>query len=149
MAVCLAVALDCEPFPLAAGGAVPVRIEVFTTSERPVIGADAGRIGSAGASFDIQIYELDGIALAETRLSEGLPADAGRARPEAARRIHSMRPEEMAGIRRAAFGLAKLVQHGLDRLPAIVLDNEAVVLGVTDVGEAMRRYRQWRTGSAP
>jgi len=140
--------LACGPFALAADEGVPARVEIFTTSERPITGTMPGRQGLADSSIDIQIYELDGIALVEARLSEGLPGDVERARPAAARRIHAMRPEEMAGIQRAAFGLARLVQHGLYRLPAIVLDGEAVVLGVTDVGEAVRRYRQWRRGSA-
>ena len=55
----------------------------------------------------------------------------------------------MEAIQRAALGLAKMVRYGLDRVPAIVLDGEAVVLGVTDPGEALRRYRQWREGRAP
>ena len=108
----------------------------------------SGRQSVTEASADIQMYELDGIALAMARLSVGLPADAERARPEAVRRIQAMRLEEMARIRRAAFGLARLLQHGIDRFPAIVIDDEAVVLGVTDLGEAVRRYRQWQSGVA-
>ncbi|MEA3275692.1 MAG: DUF1525 domain-containing protein, partial [Pseudomonadota bacterium] len=39
-------------------------------------------------------------------------------------------------------------EYGIDRYPAIVLDGQAVVYGVTDVGEALRHYRMWQ-GRAP
>ena len=44
----------------------------------------------------------------------------------------------------AAHGLAKAMQYGVDRYPAIVFDGQAVVYGVTDVQTAIAHYRAWR-----
>ena len=133
----------------AAQTAAPLQIEVFTTAQRPVPASHRDDVAAGHAPVDLQIYRIDGIARAESRLSDGLASDPQQARPEATRRIQALGGEEMAAIQRAALGLAKMVQYGLDRVPAIVLDGEAVVLGVTDPGEALRRYRQWRGGRAP
>jgi integrating conjugative element protein (TIGR03757 family) len=45
---------------------------------------------------------------------------------------------------RAALGLTKAVQYGIDRYPAIVFDGQAEVFGIADVEQAFHRYRQWR-----
>ena len=45
--------------------------------------------------------------------------------------------------------LAKVMQYGLDRYPAIVFDSQAVVFGITDLEQALRLYRQWQEASQP
>ena len=50
----------------------------------------------------------------------------------------------MAPAKNAAIGLAKAVQYGIDRYPAIVFDGRVVVYGVTDLVEALDRYKAWR-----
>ena len=50
----------------------------------------------------------------------------------------------MAPAKNAAFGLAKAVQYGVDRYPAIVFEGRAVVYGVTDLVEALNRYEAWQ-----
>ena len=52
-------------------------------------------------------------------------------------------------MQRAAMGLAKAVQYGVDRYPAIVFDGQMVVYGVTDLEAALQYYRAWRTGRQP
>lgn len=115
-------------------------IEVFTTSEQPVVGAEHERLRTA----TITSYAVDGLERFESVLSEGLPADPDAARPEALRRIQHLDDARMVPAKNAAFGLAKAVQYGVDRYPAIVFDGRAVVYGVTDLVEALDRYEAWQ-----
>ena len=46
--------------------------------------------------------------------------------------------------RQSAAGLINAAEYGVDRYPAIVFDGNAVVYGVTDIGEALRHYRKWK-----
>ena len=46
----------------------------------------------------------------------------------------------------AATGLAKALQYGVERYPAVVFDGEVAIYGVTDIREVLQRYQQWREG---
>jgi len=54
----------------------------------------------------------------------------------------------MAPAKDAAIGLAKAMQYGVDRYPAIVVNGTAVVYGVTDLVDAAARYETWRRGQS-
>lgn len=123
--------------PVWAGDALV--IEVFTTSEQRVVGAEHERLKTA----TITIYAVDGLVRFEAGLSEGLPTDPEAAKAEALRRIQRLDDARMAPAKNAAVGLAKAVQYGVDRYPAIVFDGQAVVFGVTDLVEALDRYAAW------
>lgn len=58
-------------------------------------------------------------------------------------RIGQMNEARMERMRRAALGLSRAMQYGVDHYPAIVVDGRAVVYGVTDLEEALSRYRAW------
>jgi integrating conjugative element protein (TIGR03757 family) len=62
---------------------------------------------------------------------------------EALRRVQQLDDTRMAPAKNAAIGLAKAIQYGVDRYPAIVLNERAVVYGVTDLVEALNRYEAW------
>ena len=124
--------------PVWAGDALV--IEVFTTSEQRVVGAEHERLKTA----TITIYAVDGLERFESGLSEGLPGDPEAAKAEALRRIQRLDDARMAPAKNAALGLAKAVQYGVDRYPAIVFDGQAVVFGVTDLVEALDRYAAWQ-----
>jgi integrating conjugative element protein (TIGR03757 family) len=124
--------------PVWAGDALV--IEVFSTSEQPVAGAEHERLRTA----TITIYAVDGLERFESRLSEGLPADPDAAKAEALRRIQHLDDTRMVPAKNAGFGLAKAVQYGVDRYPAIVFDGRAVVYGVTDLVEALDRFEAWQ-----
>jgi len=47
-------------------------------------------------------------------------------------------------MQRAAIGLTKALQYGIDRFPAMVFDGQCVVYGVTDLGQALHRYHLWQ-----
>lgn len=134
--------------PLGAG--LPVRagevlsVEVFTAAERPVTGADHDRLRAAV----VTTYAVDGLERFESRLSEGLPADASAAKEEALRRVQQLDDTRMAPAKNAAIGLAKAVQYGIDRYPAVVFNRRVVIYGVTDLVEALDRYNAWQQETA-
>jgi integrating conjugative element protein (TIGR03757 family) len=115
-------------------------MEVFTTSEQPVVGAEHERLRTA----TITTYAVDGLERFESGLSEGLPGGPEAAKAEALRRIQHLDDARMASAKNAALGLAKAVQYGVDRYPAIVFDGRAVVYGVTDLVEALDRFEAWQ-----
>jgi integrating conjugative element protein (TIGR03757 family) len=126
----------------ASQGDGPVRVEVFTGHDLPiqaVRGAD-----SPSASMTIEVYALDGIERFEATLSERLPTDRNAARRAAIARIPPPDSAEVDQVARAAVGLVRAAEYGIDRYPAIVFDGHAVVYGVTDIGEALRHYRVWQ-----
>ena len=115
-------------------------LEVFTAAEFPVSGQDDRRLQGA----TVTVYAVDDLEQFETTLSQNLPADAGAAKAEALRRIGELDDARMAPAKDAAIGLAKAVQYGVDRYPAVVVNGTAVVYGVTDLVEAVARYQAWR-----
>ncbi len=124
----------------------PVRVEVFTAQDlsiQPVRRGDA-----ASAPMMIEVYALDGIERFEAILSEQLPTDPNAARRAALKRVSQVDAERIEEAQWAAVGLVRAAEYGIDRYPAIVFDDQAVVYGVTDIGEALRHYRVWQ-GRAP
>ena len=90
------------------------------------------------------IYAVDGLERFEASLSQDLPVQEDAAKAEAMRRIGELDEARMAPAKEAAIGLAKAIQYGVDRYPAIVLDGHAVIYGVTDLVDALARYGSWR-----
>ncbi|MCB1881336.1 MAG: TIGR03757 family integrating conjugative element protein [Gammaproteobacteria bacterium] len=115
-------------------------VELFTAFDIPII---------PDHQVDrVQVYEIDGIKRFEEQLSRGLPSDADAARRQAIERVTHVYEGQKKQVQRSAVGLSKAVQYGIDRYPAVVFDGEAVVYGVTDLGEALHRYRQWQEAPA-
>jgi integrating conjugative element protein (TIGR03757 family) len=81
-------------------------------------------------------------------LAQNLPANADAAKTEALRRIGELDDARMVPAKDAAIGLAKAVQYGVDRYPAVVVNGTAVVYGVTDRVEAVARYEAWSRGQS-
>lgn len=119
-------------------------LEVFTTASRPISGVDSIQF----PKVSVTVYAVDGIGRFEARLSEGLPADPEAARQEALQRIGQLDAADTVATRHAVMGLARAVQLGVDRVPAIVLDGERVVYGVTDLALALDRLFVESQGSA-
>jgi len=128
--------------PVWAGDALV--IEAFATSEQPIVGGEHERLRTA----TVTIYVVDGLERFESGLSEGLPADPDAAKAEALLRIQHLDDARIAPAKNAAYGLAKAVQYGVDRYPAIVFDGRAVVYGVTDLVQALDRYEAWQREQA-
>ncbi len=126
----------------------PHLVEVFITADSQIT-RDVALSWVSSDVIDLQVYELDGIQRVETQLSEGLTADPEQSKAVVLQRFQHLNEEDRAQMQQAAIGLAKAVQYGVDRYPAMVFDGEGVIYGVTDIHQAMTRYKQWREGLQP
>jgi len=124
----------------------PYLVEVFTTTDLPVTHEAAITSEAVYAKTEFHVYELDGIQRIEAKLSDGLTPDPEQSKQVVLRRFQQLHEEDRARMQRAAMGLAKAMQYGIDRYPAIVFDGEVAIYGVTDKGEALHRYQEWREG---
>lgn len=120
----------------------PHAIEAFTSVKYPFV--DTRGIGNKSRGPDITVYEIDGIESMEKDLSIDMPADPEKSKRIALYRIQHMGNQTKTKMQMAAQGLAKAMQYGVDRYPAVVFDGQAVVYGVTDVQTALAHYRTWR-----
>lgn len=124
----------------------PRLVEVFTTTELPLT-AEAAINGQAlHGETEIHVYELDGIQRIEAKLSDRLTADPEQSKQVVLQRFQQLHEEDRARMQRAAMGLAKAMQYGINRYPAIVFDGDVAIYGVTDISEALHRYQEWREG---
>ena len=124
----------------------PRIVEVFTTTQSPVMGETVVNRLVVQGETEFHVYELDGIQRIEAQLSEGLTADPEQSKRVVLQRFQQLHEVDRARMQRAAMGLAKAMQYGIDRYPAVVFDGEVAVYGVTDIGEALHRYQEWREG---
>ena len=126
-----------------------ISVEVFTTADREVQWELEAETKAADQAIDLQVYALDGIQQFETQLSSNLPTDPDQSKQIALQRIQQLDEQTMAAVQSTAVGLAKAMQYGVDRYPAIVFDGEAVVYGLTDLSIAIDYYRAWQVGVRP
>ena len=111
-------------------------VEVFTASDVPI---------NPDHQVDrLQVYEIDVIRQFEKEISRGLSEDVNTAKHQAIERVTQLDEKQKQQVQRSSIGLIKAMQYGIARYPAIVFDGEAVLYGVTDLTEAIHRYRQWR-----
>ncbi len=127
----------------------PRRIEVFTTTDTQVTGTPSLVTSPDRPEIEVLSYELDGIQQSETQLSSNLPTDPNQSKQIALQRIQQLDEQATTAIQNAAVGLAKAMQYGIDRNPAIVFNGQVVVYGVTDLKVALGHYRIWREGARP
>ncbi|MCU7804262.1 MAG: TIGR03757 family integrating conjugative element protein [Candidatus Thiodiazotropha sp. (ex Lucinoma borealis)] len=130
-------------------GVRPFAIEAFTSSDLPITGGAAIAPALASKASYLRIYNLDGMQLVESGLSIGLTGDSENAKRVVLQRIHQLDEASRLQMQHAAMGLAKAVQYGIDRYPAIVFDGRVVVYGINDLKVAFAHYDIWRTGEAP
>ena len=149
LAVPVVFALSVGSVAQAPASVHPRLIEVFTTSESPVRGEAALRAQSDMRNVELHVFELDGLQQIEAALSEGLTADPAQARRKALKRFQHLDNAARTQMKRAAAGLAKAAQYGIDRYPAIVFDGWVVVYGLTDLRQAIQHLRVWQTEVGP
>ena len=117
------------------------RVEVITGNGFPVIKAEV----LAAQGITVEIYDLDAPARLEAELSAGLSADPKQAEIDA-RAYLALLGE--AGLRerveRAYRVQLRARELGLDRYPAVIFDGNVIIYGLTDLLDAMNRYRRWR-----
>ena len=137
------------PLQAATPGDSVTIVEVFTTSEQNVRSDSHAETIHPHQGIDLQVYLLDVIQQFESVLSNELTTDSKQAKQVALQRITLLDAKAIAAIQQSAIGLAKAMQYGLDRYPAIVFDNKAVVFGMTDLESALETYRRWLSESQP
>jgi len=127
----------------------PHLVEIFTTTDSPIAGEVGINRQALRGETESHVYELDSIRRTEAKLSEGLSADPEQSKRVVLQRFQQLSEADRTRMQRDAMGLAKAMQYGLDRYPAIVFDSQAVVYGVTDVQAALAHYQTWRSGNTP
>ena len=123
--------------PTLAGAAPPLLIDVYTTTARPVALSTVAR----NPSIVLNVVEVDAIERFEATLSVELPSEPETAQRTLRARLAALKEDAIAPLQKSAVGLASAAQLGIDRTPAIVFNHTAVVYGVTDLTEALRRFR--------
>ena len=126
-----------------------VRVEVFTATGYEVVDQGAIKINEKIENVDLQVYELNRIQLVEVELSMDLPPNPDQSKRLAIQRIQILDDQARTRMQRSAIGLARAMQYGIDRYPAIVFDGQAVVYGMTDLKAALAHYQMWRAGIKP
>jgi len=123
------------------GRVTPQRIDVFVAPDQAGHVTGQNALERRWPGVRLEIHDLGAPQRFEQRLSAGLPGD-----PAAAQRLFEKRlqAEDLEAQALAAFGgLLQAARLGLDRLPAVVFDDAAIVYGVTDLPEAARQYEGW------
>lgn len=121
----------------------PPFVEVFTASPFSVNEQYLQQLNEKGGA-EFKLYTIDRIDQLQQVLSRGLSADPIEAKQEALKRFQSMDAALSHQLESAAKGLAKVLEYGIDRYPAIVFEGEAVIYGVTDLDVATNHYRRWQ-----
>ncbi len=125
------------------------RVEVFTSTERPIVQMQEEGLGSKLTRLDVSAYAIDGMQLIEDTLSFDLPPDPQRSKQVALQRLQEIGEEAKSKMQLAAIGLTKAMHYGIDRYPAVVFNGEAVVYGVTDIAVALEHYQAWQSRKRP
>ena len=123
---------------------LPESMIVVTSNKRPVSNTDMVLVSVEGSLSDIQFLNLDLVTNIEQHLSEGLPIDPEQARTIVDQRIAQIGRSQLDSELRAAYlPLGTMMAYGFDRYPVIIFDRQVVIYGVTDLAQAINRYRLW------
>jgi len=114
----------------------PVAVEVFTNAS----------IAFTGLASGTKVYQLDGLLQLEAELSQGLPGNEAEAMRIAQDRLRRMAPKLQQRAANTSEGLTLAARYGIDRLPAIVINGESVIYGITDIPSAIQMYRTSQKG---
>ena len=125
-------------------GMLPTRIEIFTTADQPISAMDT--VVQQYPDIVLRVHKLDAIKQTEGKLSEGLPADPDKAERLVLTRLQRLGKTTLGELEQSATSLAKAVQYGVVKYPAIVIDGAFVIYGLTDLAVALTHYRHWQAG---
>lgn len=132
-----------------AGSLPPLVVEVFVSDKHVIMGADTAALDSNSRQPAIVVYKIDAIQSMERDLSANLPGEPQQAKAIVLQRFQSLGGQTRSRMQSAAMGLAKAMQYGIDRYPAIVFESTTVVYGVTDLKAALGFHQAWRAGVKP
>lgn len=129
--------------PLYLGILAPVRaealsVEAFTDNSRfPVV-------WRVKQDVKVAIYDLATPKHIGQMLSVGLPANPEAARILAEQSIKANRKSLISELKSAYQGHTKAMDYGLTHYPALVFNGKAVIYGISDVEEGIKRYQTWQ-----
>jgi len=118
------------------------RMDIFITTDRPIKRLDA--FVSRRPEVNLRVHTLDAIETLEEELSRGLPADPHQAKRLALARLQQLSKDTRSQLEHSATSIAAALHYGVEKYPAIVIDAEFVVYGLTDPFRALEHYRRWR-----
>ncbi len=125
---------------------VPTYIEIFTTADQPISVMDT--VVQQYPDIVLRVHKLDAIKQIENKLSDGLPADPEKAQRLVLTRLQRLGKTTHSELEHSATSLAKAAQYGVEKYPAIVIDGEFVIYGLTDLAAALTHYRYWQLGES-
>jgi integrating conjugative element protein (TIGR03757 family) len=125
----------------------PRSIDVFTTESEPLESVEA--FLDDHPETIVRIYFIDAIERLEDELSRGLSARSEQAKSQALERLQRLPKETRTKVEHTARALVLAMQLGITRYPAIVIDQQQVVLGVANITVAMAHYRSWQLAGKP
>jgi len=128
----------------AASSLWPESVLVVTSDKYPVATPDVFK------SYipKITLLNLDSVSQIESRLSKDLPANEKLAAAEFHLRVEAVGKARLESELRSAYqAVGAAMAYRLDRYPAIIFDERLVVYGLTDLSQALEKYRQWRLDS--
>ncbi len=124
----------------------PTSIEIFTITDQPISAIDT--FVAKHPETEVRIHKLDAIKQLEGKLSQRLSADPDKAKRLVLRKLQQLGKATRSQLEHSARSLAKAMQYGVEKYPAIVFDGELVVYGLSDLSAALTHYRLWQAGEA-
>lgn len=92
---------------------------------------------------DARVYLLDAMEVLDSELSAGLPANEREAQKIVRQRLQAIGAAKLASRTKAgAEGIVQAARYGVDRIPAVVINGDAVIYGVTDIDVARDIFRR-------
>ena len=119
-------------------------VEVFANSAMHITPRPDQRL-----PYQLKVYRMDGLQQLEASINQQLPKNEGDARAWLQANQGRIKREVTPQAVAAAHGVALAHHYKIKRLPAVVIDRQAVVYGLTDVEAAIQRYQAARGGQAP
>lgn len=115
----------------------PMHIVAVTDHAHPFSGVRLLR----DQGIKVKVLYLDAPQRLLIRLNQDLPRDPKTAAAVARKRLHMI---DTRKVKRAYAALQSALKYRLQHYPAIIFNQRAIVLGVTDLPASLRRYRRWR-----
>ncbi|WCM90536.1 TIGR03757 family integrating conjugative element protein [Acidovorax sp. NCPPB 3576] len=118
------------------------QVEVFANSAMLVTPQRSDR-------YKLDIYRLDAMSRVEQSINQALPQNEADARAWLAANEARIRRQVQPVVANAANGITLAMHYRIDRLPAIVVNRQTVVFGMTDVNAALAAFQRARPASGP
>lgn len=124
-----------------------LKVELFVDSRQ--LAGPWSSLAATHPDLDLTVYDLAAPKVLAAQLGAGLPKDPEAAKQIAQKRINDQKGQLAERLRSAYAGLSRAMALGLNRTPALVVNEEAILYGSADIDEALNRYRQWQEHRQP